>query len=131
MVTAVDSSVLLDVLVNSPDAARSERALQDASAQGSLIVCECVIAEIRPAISEAKMMEVLTDWKLRFVPSSLESALRAGEIYAEYLRRKGRAPRVVPDFLIGAHAVYHADRLLARDRGYLRSYFRGLTVLEP
>ena len=132
MLTAIDSSVLLDVVTDSPDHAdASERALRRASTEGGLIVCECVLAEIRPAFSSGELHEFLSDWQIRFVPSSLESALLAGEIFARHLKRGGRAGRVVADFLIGAHAKTHASRLLARDRGYLRDYFSTLKIMAP
>jgi len=53
-------------------------------------------------------------------------------MFASYLRRRRAGPtRIVADFLIGAHAALSADRLLARDRGYYRDYFKGLVVLPP
>lgn len=132
MLTAVDSSVLLDVIIASPlHAEASEQALRTASSEGGLLICECVLAEIRPAFSGSNIHEFLADWQLRFLPSSLESALLAGEIFAGYLQRGGKAKRVIADFLIGAHAKIHASRLLARDRGYLRDYFTKLKILEP
>src|SRR5207253_7749875 len=99
---------------------------------GGLIICECVLAEIRPAFANRREVEqFLGDWELRFVPSSRESALLAGEIFATYLRRRGEQRPIIADFLIGAHAKVHADRLLARDRGYLRGYFSSLKLLAP
>jgi predicted nucleic acid-binding protein len=133
MTTAVDTSVLLDILVDDPRfASRSEAALAKARASGRLIVCESVIAELRPALaSEAELASFLNDLGLEFLPSSRESAFLAGAIYASYLKSKGASRRVLPDFLIAAHARILADNLLARDRGYYREYFSDLSLLNP
>ena len=130
MVTAVDSSVLLDILIDNEFAERSQNALLGAMSKGRLIISECVIAEIYPAIGE-KITAFLNDFHIEFEPSTIETAMSAGEYFNSYVRRKGAQKRVVADFLIGAHAVSFAHRLLARDRGYLRDYFKGLKVLNP
>jgi hypothetical protein len=38
---------------------------------------------------------------------------------------------VIADFLIGAHALEQADRLLTRDRGFHRRAFDGLVIVDP
>ncbi len=132
MITAVDSSVLLDVLCDDPEHAdRSGMALHKAMTMGRLILGECVLAEISPSLSEKDLRSFLQDWHLEFVPSTLESALLAGVHFERYLARGGRGGRIIPDFLIGAHAQIHADCLLARDRGYLRDCFRSLKLSSP
>lgn len=101
-------------------------------AEGQLVVCECVLSEVFPALgSVERCTEFLSDWTIEFSPSSKESAFLAGENFARHLSRGGRGGRVIADFLIGAHAQLHADRLLARDRGYLRDYFNALLVVDP
>ena len=133
MITAVDSSVVLDVVVDDPAFADgSEALLRRCMAEGKLILCECVLAEIRPAFgSDDEVRAFVDDWQLEFIPSTLASSMLAGAHFAAHLTRGGRTGRLVADFLIGAHAQLSADRLLARDRGYLRDYFSDLAVLDP
>lgn len=131
MKTAVDSSVLLDLLLNDPQyAAVSTDALSAAQTIGTLVVCEVVIAEITPVIGD-QLPQFLEETDLQFLPMSMNSAQRAGHIFAKYLQSGGKRTRVIADFLIGAHAMAHADRLLTRDRGFYRSHFRGLTLVTP
>jgi predicted nucleic acid-binding protein len=135
MRTAIDSSVILDVLIADPAHAQSsETALRRAAQEGALVLGECVLAEITPAFrSPAEVIEFLADWNVEFLPSTRESAVLAGEMFQTYLRRRAKSGprRLVADFLIGAHAKLLADRLLARDRGYFRDYFKGLSLMEP
>ena len=134
MITAVDSSVILDVLTgDTGNASASLAALRKASREGRLIVSESVVAEVRPAFETTALFEeFLGDWGLEFMPSTLRSSIRAGEMLRQMLARKKRqGGRILPDFLIGAHALEHADRLLARDRGFLRDYFTELALWDP
>ena len=133
MITAVDTSVILDILTDdSRFASISESALRQASLEGKLVVCECVVAEVYPALNDnERFAELIRDWQLDYSAIGYDSALLAGHYFSMYLSRGGDAKRVLPDFLIGAHATLVADRLLARDRGYLRDYFTSLDLWDP
>jgi predicted nucleic acid-binding protein len=133
MISAVDSSVILDVLTDDPKFGRaSESVLRRATGEGQLVVCECVLAEVFPALgSDENCSAFLQDWQLDFKPSSGESARLAGATFAAYLARGRSQRRIVADFLIAAHAQTHSDRLITRDRGFTRSYFKSLVVLDP
>lgn len=128
MISSVDSSVILDVITDDT----SEAALRGASEEGQLVICECVMAEIYPAFETSTSFdEFMADWQLDFIASSPASAIMAGEHFADFLQRGGKGGRIVPDFLIGAHALVHAERLIARDRGYLRENFTDLVLIDP
>ena len=132
MRTALDSSVVLDVLADDKTwGDPSHKALNEAMSLGSLVIGECALAEIAPALDAGDLDAFLAAWGIQFVPTSRAAAISAGGMYRSYLERKGAAKRVLPDFLIGAHAMHHADRLLARDRGFYRDYFTGLQLVEP
>ena len=133
MISAIDTSIVLDILTEDKlFADLSEKVLSKVSLQGKLIICECVVAEIFPAFKHKNdFNEFLNDWQLEYVPSTVESSILAGEYFKTYLNRGGKAKRVLPDFLIGAHAFLLADRLVARDRGYFRDYFNKLKIIDP
>jgi predicted nucleic acid-binding protein len=109
----------------------SELALKKALSSGPLVIGECVLAEITPALGEDELGAFLSDWGIIYIPSSRDSSILAGQMYRAYLQRNRGAKRVLPDFLIGAHAACYTGRLLARDRGYYRDYFKHLAVIEP
>ncbi len=132
MVTAIDTSVLLDVLLDDAQhVSASIAALHLAAAQCPLIISEVALAEMVPVLPRGETDRFLNDWNLRFVPATQPVATLAGEMFRTFLQRGGKRGRVVPDFLIAAHAQLLADRLLARDRGYYRDYFSQLTVWDP
>ncbi len=133
MITSVDSSVLLDVLLNDPDfVALSLAALEQCRNEGKVIICEAVIAEISPALSGQKdVEEFLDDLGAEFTAISREASIEAGQIFSRYLESGGKRGRVAADFLIGAHAKLQADRLLTRDDGFYRKHFGRLKVISP
>ena len=133
MITAVDSSVLLDVMGAHPTfGPASAGALRASLAGGRLIACEVVWAEVAGSFASAEHAQAAFErLGLEFNPLQAATAFEAGLAWKAYRQRAGARTRVVADFLIGAHALRQADRLLTRDRGFYRTYFKGLRVLEP
>ncbi|MGH9431440.1 MAG: type II toxin-antitoxin system VapC family toxin [Terriglobia bacterium] len=133
MITALDTSVLLDLLGPDPTfGPASANAVRAALAQGSLLACESVWAEVSGFFpSAAAARQALDRLRVEFSPMTIETALKAGEAWKAYRRRGGKRSRVAADFLIGAHALCQTDRLLTRDRGFYRSYFKSLSILDP
>ena len=67
-------------------------------------------------------------WRL---PLPYEAAYLAGQAYKLYRTRGGTKSAPLPDFYIGAHALYAGMKLLTRDVGKYKTYFPELELITP
>ena len=129
---AVDSSVLIEILVGAAQAEAAEDALRAALSLGPVLVCDVVVAEICSSLRDGdQSMQTLEDMGIRFSEVERKSAIRAGEMQRRYRARGGARQRTVPDFIVGAHALLQCSALITRDGGFFRDYFKGLKVIVP
>jgi predicted nucleic acid-binding protein len=133
VITAVDTNVLLDVMTaDRRFGSASRAALGRCLQEGGLVACEVVWAETAAAFPSRKAFNrAVETLGLGFGAMDEPTTALAGMTWRRYREAGGTRRRILADFLIGAHADMHAERLLTRDRGFYRSYFSRLAILEP
>ena len=133
MITAIDTNVLLDVFLADPQfGLASAAAIRSALQQGRIIACEAVWAETCATFDDGSAaVAALQHLGVQFDPIAEAAAVLAGDLWRSYRASGGPRTRVAADFLIGAHARTHADRLLTRDTGFYRDHFGELSILAP
>ena len=134
MRSAVDSSLLLDILLPDPTFGPASAALlRKAIDSGVVVACEIVWAEVRASFSnDEKFNHAITKLQIQFDAAENDAAQLAGALWRQYRSLKESArEHLIPDFLVGAHALFQADVLLTRDRGFYRRYFSKLKLLDP
>lgn len=133
MITAVDSSVLIDVLMAHPvHGPSSAAALRHARERGTVLACSIVWAEVVAWYDSAdRMRDDMHGLGVRYSQIPESAAVEAGTLWGRYRASGGSRTHLVAEFLIGAHAMSSATVLLTRDRGFQRRYFESLVVVDP
>ena len=133
MATLVDTNVLVDVAVRDPDwLGWSRSALARAERAGPLVINPVIFAEFSVRYETVEEVEVLLPQD-QFAREGLpwDAAFAAGAAFRKYRKSGGGRDRVLPHFLIGAHAVIRDYAILTRDPKGYRSYFSTVQLITP
>jgi predicted nucleic acid-binding protein len=132
VITAIDSSVLFAIGKGEIDGPAWSDLLQKQGERGGLVVCEVVVAEMSAFFDRSsEMVSFLEDLQVEYAPLNLDAAIQAGSLFRSYRRSGGPRQHMIPDFLVGAHALHQSDQLASADRGFLRRYFPRLKIIAP
>jgi predicted nucleic acid-binding protein len=128
----VDTNILIDLnRPHDPWRAWSEAQLDRLSGT-TLLINHVVLAELAGGYDDLKSeLSFLDLLDIVVVPITDEAAFLAGQAYAAYRLAGGPRQAILPDFLIGGHALSLGATLLTRDRQRFASYFPDLTLITP
>jgi Predicted nucleic acid-binding protein, contains PIN domain len=127
----VDSSIIIAILTGEKNAADLFATLKELRAAGGAFVNQIVFSETTAlADSEEqaeKWLRPLADrhdlpWKACFP---------AAQAFRLYRTRGGKKERMLPDFLIAAHADAMGWKLFTNNAADIRNYFPRLKILTP
>lgn len=133
MITAIDTNVLLDILVpNEKFYEASAAALEHAATSGSLVICDVVYGELCIHFnSQHECDSFLGSSEIRVEALTRPAYFLASRAWRTYREHGGPRTRILADFIIGAYAQTQASRLLSRDRGFYRNLFPALNLVDP
>jgi len=91
-----------------------------------------VYAEVAPHFpSRVRLDDFFSLANCRIDPIDEPIAYLAARFFWEYRLRGGSRTRILPDFLIAAHAQLRADRILTRDKRFFKEAFPKLKAVSP
>ena len=138
MIYAIDTNIIYDIFFDDPVYSQPDiDFLNSLSPLDSLVACDVVWAEASAGFADkAAFRRQMAAFGIDFSPMPEAATIRAGEIWKqarlEAARKKEKLRlAIVPDFLIGAHALECADALVTRDRGFMHRWFSNLKIVDP
>ena len=138
MIYAIDTNIIYDIFFDDPVYSQPDIDFLDSlSPLDSLIACDVVWAEASAGFADkSAFRRQMAAFGIGFSPMPEAATIRAGEIWKlarQEAARKKESFRlaIVPDFLIGAHAMECADAIITRDRGFMRKWFADLRIVDP
>lgn len=116
LMVLVDSTVILDVATQDPHwSLWSRQQWKDALTAGPVVINVIVYGEIAFACERIEVVDEIL----------------AARAHADDRERGGQRQRILPDVLIGAHALVERIPLLTRDARRYRQAFQGLELITP
>ena len=140
MRTAIDTNAISALWSGEPLASAISNLLDEAASAGGLVICGAVYAELRahPRASREFVDKFLASTSIT-IDYSMDAATweQAASRFARYVVRRrashSRTPhakRLLADFIIGAHALTRADRLLTLDTSRYARDFADLVQVD-
>jgi predicted nucleic acid-binding protein len=132
-VTLVDTNILLDIVTNDVTwYSWSIARLEEASLVGEVGVTDVVYAELSTRYEQIDDLNALLDLAgIEVLHPERGALFLAAKAFQRYKGQGGTKTGVLPDFFIGAHAVFMGVPLLTRDGKRYRTYFPTLNLIAP
>lgn len=133
MATLVDTNVLIDVAAK--DATWHEwsrKRLAERHRKGPLFINQIVFSEFSYRYETMEEVEAVLPADV-FIRRQLpwRAAYAAARAFRRYREDGGSRERILPDFMIGAHAVIAGVAILSRDTSLYRRYFPTVSLIAP
>jgi predicted nucleic acid-binding protein len=135
--TALDTNVLSALWSGEPSARDIESVLFKARSEGGLVICAPVYCELlaHPSATQRFVQEFVGETGI-FVDFLLDEQVwqRAANAFVAYAQRRRRSrggspKRMLVDFVVAAHALLRADRLMTLDASRYRHDFPKLHII--
>ena len=137
MKSALDTNVIFYPIGSEPSSALAAREiLREARRNGALVICGVVYSELlaHPKMTPSTLTQFLSETGIDAeFDTGRDIWHEAGLRYSRYSTRRRKAKtgsprRLLADFVIGAHGLLRADRLITFDAGDYRRDFPELQI---